>query len=268
MSRHSWNPCGKHGGASVRSEHRDGKPRWRNSIGLLRGGANDIGYWWGQPEIGNWYSAEAFVDDVPPVLRLGCLVRHDGDLPRRGFVRLREPDQPCLSNAVIGRHSGAADYRSDCGSVLLGSENSWCAAHRRRRFAVDRGRGFTVWPVLPADPRLHDLVHADFGVGELGVVPADEGSGEAVPVGASAWHNWVDRRRVDHRLVGLGTGAVALDLQDGCSGIPDPGNLQLHASRHATDATRGEVQHAGDAGFGGPRLAEVALVPGVLPVLD
>ena len=51
--------------------------------------------------------------------------------------------------------------------------------------------------VLSLDPGLHDLVYADVGAGQLGVVPPDARPGEAVSGRTSAGHDRLDRRRCD-----------------------------------------------------------------------
>ena len=72
------------------------------------------------------------------------------------------------------RHHRAADHRSDRRSVLLRAEDSGGAAPGWRGLVVAGLRCVGLRFVLPADPGLHGLVHADPGAGEFGVVPADE----------------------------------------------------------------------------------------------
>ena len=97
-----------------------------------------------------------------------------------------------------------------------------------------------------------------------GVVSPDARSRAAVPGRAGPGHHWVDRRRSDHRLAGLGARTAGPDLQDVGGGLADLGYLQLHASRYAAHCARGEVQPARHAGLGGPRPAQVTLIPGLL----
>jgi hypothetical protein len=182
------------------------------------------------------HAPEALLDDVPRVLRVGCLVRHHGDVPGQKPVGLGKPDQPCLSDPVPGRHRGAVHRRTDRRSVLLRPEGPGHPAHRRRRAAVLGVHDGDVRGVLPGHPCLHDPVHADAGAGELRVVPPDDQSREAVPGGAGAGNHRVDRGGCDHRLVGLGTGGDARpDLPDGRGRVADPRRVQLPAARHPTD---------------------------------
>ena len=111
--------------------------------------------------------------DVPAVLRLGRVVRDDGDVAGRDAAFFRRADR------AGGRLDGA---RRDDLAVLPGhgrrsipgdGANPLVAARARRRRALFRVHANDVRRLLWRDPRLYSVLHADARVEQLIVVPAD-----------------------------------------------------------------------------------------------
>ena len=140
-------------------------------------------------------------DDVPPVLHLGIVVRHDGDLPRqdaRVLGRIHRPglrrDRDCRARlAVLPRH-----HRRP---VLLVGEAAGDPARGRRRADVPGLAADRVELVLSAADPLRALLHADAVADQLGGVPPRRERGQGLPGDPRARHDRLDRRR-DHRRQG------------------------------------------------------------------
>ena len=120
---------------------------------------------------------QAIGDDVPPVLRLGGVVRDDGHVPAADAAVLRAAERPGLQHDGAGGDRLAVLRRHGRRPVLRHREDPRGAAPGRRRAALFYVSTLTDFgDVLPGAARLHALLHADAGADQLALVPPDDGS--------------------------------------------------------------------------------------------
>ena len=145
---------------------------------------------------------EALRDDVPPVLRLGGVVRDCGNVAGDGAQVRRSADRSDLRDHGVGGDDFAVFRRHDRRPFLRHGTGAGVPAPGRRRRHVFRLAADDLRGRLPVAASAHPVLHADAGLDERHLLPqlADPARDFR---GFACWARSLDCGRPAARLAGI-----------------------------------------------------------------